>query len=598
MSGGTIRLMESAIEEIKKKIDIVSFIGQYAQLKKAGRNFKALCPFHQEKTASFIVSPDRQIWHCFGSCGDGGDIIKFLMKLEGITFTEAVGELASSAGIELQTVQIEDREWDVKQRILRLNTLACDYFEYLLHNTSFAKKAREYLEERKINPAVVKKFQLGYAPSSWDSLNSFLKRKKFNEREMYDAGLLVKTEKGTYYDRFRGRLMFPIKDIRGNVIGFSGRILDPGDKQSKYINTPETLIYHKRESLYGISIAKESIKKEGNVVLVEGEFDVITPYQAGFENFVAIKGSAVTMDQLTILKRLTSRITLALDADAAGEEAVRRAIEAAEALEIDVYIVQFENGKDPDEAVRVDSSSFKKALVHPMPVYDFVIQIAQKKYPEDNAYHKKRIGEEIIPSIARIKNPIVQSHYIKKIAGILGVSEESVQTSLKKTQIRQKQYRPIYRKNRSSQTQDRSEVLQKYLLGLFFQSEKPSVLAKRIFSTIEIDDLSIPALRKICQMYFDYQTKHADNIDIQLFIKNLPSELKVAFDEVFLFSSSDLDIGSINMDKLVLEIKKNALKRKIAALLQTDGGHYPAKDTDLLHLSQALKEVEKRITSV
>ncbi len=590
--------MESAVEEIKKKIDIVSLIGQYAQLKKAGRNFKALCPFHQEKTASFIVSPDRQIWHCFGSCGDGGDVIKFLMKLEGLTFTEAVRELANSAGIELQTVQIEDKEWDVKQRIFHLNTLACDYFEYLLHNTSFAKKAREYLEKRKVNLAVVKKFQLGYAPSSWDSLLSFLKRKKFNEREIYDAGLLVKTEKGTYYDRFRGRLMFPIKDIRGNIIGFSGRILEPGDSQSKYINTPETLIYHKRESLYGISIAKESIKKEGNVFLVEGEFDVITPYQAGFENFVAIKGSALTRDQLTVLKRLTSRITLALDADAAGEEAVRRAIEAAEALEIDMYIMQFEIGKDPDEAVRIDSNSFKKALSHPVPVYDFVIQLAQKKYSEDNAYHKKKVGETILPFIARIQNPIVQSHYVKKIAGILGVSDESVQASLKRNLVRHKQYRPVYNKNQSIQTQDRSEVLQKYLLGFFFQSDEPSVLANKIFSTIEIDDLSIPALKKICQLYLDYQMKYSDKQDLQFFIKSLPSELRVVFDEVFLFSSSDLDMGSINIDKLILEVKKYAIKRKIATLLQKDSVHYIAKDADLLRLSQALKEVEKRITPV
>ena len=241
-----------------------------------------------------------------------------------------------------------------------------------------------------------------------------MKKKKFEEKEVYENGLLVKSERGSYYDRFRGRLMFPIKDSRDYVIGFSGRSLDEKDKQAKYINTPETPIYHKRETLFGINLAKETIKKEKNVYIVEGEFDVISPYQNGFINFVAVKGTALTNEQLMLLKRYTDKITLALDADIAGEESTRRGIEEAEKLDLEVRIVKLPIGKDPDEAVRTDLQAFKKAISRPIPIYDFLIKVAQKKYSEDTSFDKKKIGEEVIPFIERITNPIVRSHYVKK----------------------------------------------------------------------------------------------------------------------------------------------------------------------------------------
>src|SRR3989339_520432 len=268
-----MEVMENQIEEIKKKIDIIEFIGSFITLKKTGRNFKANCPFHQEKTPSFIVSPERQIWHCFGGCGDGGDIVKFLMKWENITFIEALKELAQKAGVSLKNISFEDKIWRKRERYFNMNNLTAEFFEYLLNKTKFGEKGIDYLKNRSIKLATVKKFQLGYAPSSWDSLRLFLKKKKFEEEEIYENGLLVKSEGGSYYDRFRGRLMFPIKDSRDFIIGFSGRSLDEKDKQAKYINTPETPIYHKRETLFGINLAKETIKKDKNAYIVEGEFD-------------------------------------------------------------------------------------------------------------------------------------------------------------------------------------------------------------------------------------------------------------------------------------------------------------------------------------
>ncbi|MFA6533509.1 MAG: DNA primase, partial [Patescibacteria group bacterium] len=300
--------MENQIEEIKQKIDIVEFIGGFITLKKAGRNFKAVCPFHQEKSPSFVISPERGIWHCFGACGEGGDVIKFLMKWENITFIEALKELAKKTGVKLtlNKISFEDKIWQKKERFIGMNLLASEFFHYILNKTDFGKKASSYLKTRLLNQSIIDKFELGYSPSSWDSLKLFLKKKKYEEEEMFENGLVIKSERGSYYDRFRGRLMFPLKDSRGNVLGFSGRILSGGnEKEAKYVNTPETPIYHKRECLFGINLALEEIKKQKNVYIVEGELDMITPFQHGYSNFVAVKGTALTIEQLKLLKRYT-----------------------------------------------------------------------------------------------------------------------------------------------------------------------------------------------------------------------------------------------------------------------------------------------------
>lgn len=442
--------MESAIEEIKKKIDIITFINSFIPLKRIGRNYKSLCPFHQERTPSFVVSTDRQIWHCFGACQEGGDVIKFLMKWENITFIEALRELADKAGVKLRKVDFEDKLWKKKERFIGINTLAAEFFEYILHKTQFGEKARQYLKQRSLDAKISKKFQLGYAPLSWDSLLNFLTKKKYDQNEIFESGLLVKGDRGNFYDRFRGRLIFPIKEARGNIIGFSGRTLEESAKEAKYINTPETFLYHKRETLYGINLAKESVKKENNIFLVEGEFDVISPYQQGVENIAAIKGSALTREQLMLLKRFTNKITLAFDSDTAGEEAMRKGIEEAESLDFDVFIVSFDFAKDPDEAVHKDPIKFKRAIKNSVPFYDFIIDLSQRKYSAHDAYGKKQIAEEVAVFIEKIKNPIVQSHYVKKIASILDVSEASIEALMRSMKKKRSQRFnvPVQKKDR------------------------------------------------------------------------------------------------------------------------------------------------------
>jgi len=586
--------MENAIEEIKRRIDIVEFIGNFIPLKKTGRNFKALCPFHQEKTPSFIVSPERQIWRCFGACNEGGDVIKFLMKWENLTFFEAVKELAKKVGIQIKKVDFEDKVWQKKKRFLEMNQLAASFFQHVLWKTTFGKKALSYLYQRKIKDQTIKKFGLGYAPFSWESLFSFLKKKKYEPEEMLENGLVFKNEKGRFCDYFRGRLIFPIRDPRGNIIGFSGRSLNEEEKEAKYINTPETILYHKRETLFGIDLAKESIKKENNVYIVEGEFDVISPYQAGFTNFVAIKGSALTKEQLMFLKRYTERITLTLDSDSSGEEAVKRAIEEAEKFDFDINVVTFNFAKDPDEAVKTDINLFKKTIKNPVGIYDFLIDVIFKKYPEKTVYAKKKISEEVIYFLSEIKNSVVQSHYVKKLANLLEVSEQSIQNLIKKNLFLKKRRLDFIPKTKKG-SDSHFVLAEKYILSLIFQSETPFSLAEVVFSILSPKDFEIPALEKIANLFLEYK-KNNEKFILENFINFLPNELKPVFDEIFLFASVDFQLSKEKIEKLAYQIKKHSLKNQIKNLLLKE--NIDNKINELKHLNQKLKEVEKKLISL
>lgn len=587
--------MENPIEEIKKKIDIVEFIGSFITLKKAGRNFKAVCPFHQEKTPSFVVSPERGIWHCFGACGDGGDVIKFLMKWENITFIEALRELAKKTGVKLTKISFEDKIWQKKERYLGMNQLASEFFHYILNKTAFGKKASEYLKERVLNQSIIDKFQLGYSPSSWDSLKLFLKKKRFEEEEMLENGLLVKSERGSYYDRFRGRLMFPLKDSRGNVLGFSGRILDEKEKEAKYINTPETPIYHKRETLFGINLAKEEIKNKKNVFIVEGELDVITPYQHGFSNFVAVKGTSLTNEQLMLLKRYTDKITLMMDADPAGVESIKRGIDEAEKFDFEIRVVTIDYAKDPDEALKKDPTKFKKLIAKPIPIYDFLIETAQKKYPEESAFSRKKIGEEIIPMIEKISNPIVRTFYIKKLAGILEVSEVTIENLISQLKRKKKQLSLNKIKYNKPIEDSRELIVDKYILSIVFQSEDPKEIYHKIFNVLKPEYFLHPSYEKISRYFFDEVEKN-NKININQFGKNLPDELRPIFDEIFLFASIDHNLSDKSLDRLIYEIKKYYFKREIKKLLSEEES--VEKKKQLKEISEDLKEVEKKLISL
>ncbi|MFA5770700.1 MAG: DNA primase [Patescibacteria group bacterium] len=589
--------MENQIEEIKRKIDIVEFIGNFITLKKAGRNFKAVCPFHQEKSPSFVISPERGIWHCFGACGEGGDVIKFLMKWENITFIESLKELAKKTGVtlKLNKISFEDKIWQKKERYIGMNQLASEFFHYILNRTDFGKKASEYLKTRLLNQSIIDKFELGYSPSSWDSLKLFLKKKKYEEEEMMENGLLVKSERGSYYDRFRGRLMFPLKDSRNNVLGFSGRILEGSEKEAKYVNTPETPIYHKRECLFGINLALEEIKKQKNVYIVEGELDMITPYQHGYSNFVAVKGTALTYEQLKLLKRYTDKITLMMDADVAGIESIKRGIDEAEKFDFEIRVVVIDFAKDPDEALKKDPDKFKKLITKPVPIYDFLIEAAQKRYPEESAFAKKKIGEEVIPMIEKISNPIVRTFYVKKLAGILEVSENTVENLVRQLKIKKRQL-SINKIKYSKPVEDSRELtINKYVMSIVFQSEDPNTIYHNVFEVLKPEYFLHPSYEKICHLFFEEIEKNG-KVDINHFGKKLPDELRPIFDEIFLFASTDHNLLNESLDRLINEIKKYYFKREIKKILSEE--ETEEKKKQLKKISENLKEVEKKLISL
>jgi DNA primase len=588
--------MENPVEEIKKRIDIVDFIGSFVTLKKTGRNFKALCPFHQEKTPSFVISPERQLWHCFGACNEGGDVIKFLMKWENITFVEALSELAKKTGVTLKRVNLEDFVWKKKEKALVLNQLAANFFHYLLTKKDLAKKAREYLKKREINEKIIEKFFLGYAPSSWDSLLRYLLKKGFNLEEIRQSGLVINAGKRDY-DRFRGRLIFPISDTRNQIIGFSGRILEENKDEPKYVNTPETLLYHKRESLFGIHLAKEAIKKENQAILVEGEFDMITPYAQGIENVVATKGTAVTREQLMLLKRFTNRLVLSLDADLAGLEAMKKVVNEGEGFDIELNVVVLDFAKDPDEAVRKDILRFKKLFKKPQPIYDFIIDIAKKNHSEDTAFAKKMIIEEVAPVIDGISNPIVRAFYIKKLSLLIDLSEKAIEQYFRHRRIREKQKKTFKIFSAKEKKTLREIILERFLLSYLFQEKEKKNLIDKITAFLSEEDFYIPAHGKILfalQTYYLDDEKRAREKEFQIkdLLPYLDATLIPTFDEIYLYAAYETK-DDFTIDRIIYEIKKYALKRKITVLLKEEESK--EKEEKLKELNKKLAEIDKKM---
>ncbi|MDO8692284.1 MAG: DNA primase [Dehalococcoidia bacterium] len=434
----------SAIEEIKGKLDIVDLVSQYGvSLKKAGRTFKACCPFHPEKTPSFIVNPDRQTWHCFGACATGGDIFAFVMKWEKVEFGQALIVLADKTAVVLPA-RTPEAQQDPNLRLYQMNEAASHYFHHLLRQSEAGEEARRYLEKRSISPKTVDDWQLGFSSPGWDDLSLYMGGKGYNNEDMVGAGLLVEKEGRGCYDRFRRRLMFPIFDKQGRVTGFGARALD--DSMPKYLNSPQTDIFDKSRAVYGIHRAHGAIRKQDQAVIVEGYMDALMAHQKGYENTVASLGTALTQGQVEQLKSLTGNLVLALDTDAAGEEATLRGLAVAqETMERRVVyapmragrtaIVRREEeyaeiriatppvGKDPDEVLRLDPTLWEKALSEARPVMDYLFDVVASRSDRRDPRGKRAIVESMLPFIGEIKNPITRNSYIERLARVSGVTE-------------------------------------------------------------------------------------------------------------------------------------------------------------------------------
>lgn len=584
--------MEETIEKLKEKIDIVELIGSYMRLKKAGRNFKGNCPFHQEKTPSFVVSPDRQLWRCFGSCGVGGDAIAFYMKYENLSFLEALKDLCTRYGIVMEQMPVADKMTHYKDRLIKVNQVAAEFYHYILTKTEVGKMALEYLKNRSVSDKIIETFRLGYSPSSWDSLTRFLLTKKFENKELVDSGLCIQKQQSTsVYDRFRGRVMFPLCDHRGNVVGFSGRILN-GESEAKYVNTPETALYHKRSMLFGLHLTKDAVKKENKLIIVEGEFDMIVPFSQGVSAIAAIKGSALTTEQLQLIKRYTNRVYLALDADKAGEEAIRRAIEVAEPMGFELGVIAIEGGKDPDEAVRTDEVAFKKSLLHPIPVYDFLMQLFVKKYPPEDPFNKKQIGEEMAPFLSTITNPIVQSHYIKQLAKLLDVSEDAAGRVVRG--YRKKRLIRPYKQEVHEEKLPRELVIQQFLLEQLLHAPSLTPYITEIQNIITEEAFSNPSYGKLYTQLKEQAARGAE-FHINEFIKSLVPELASVADELYLKASSEEQSATNSIKHIAIEIKRNALRKLLKNILNSDT---EPNEEKLKEIQAQLKELEKMSSTV
>lgn len=546
------------LELIKQKINIVDLIQEYLPLKKSGINFKANCPFHQEKTPSFMVSPERGIFKCFG-CNLGGDVFKFLMLKEGLDFPEALEVLAKKAGVTLQNQKSKIK--DQKERLYEANQKAAQFFNYLLTEHNFGKKALEYLKKRGVVDKIIKEFTLGYAPNSWESLTKFLKKKNFSLAELVEVGLTISSPKGGY-DRFRGRIIYPLLNIKNQTVGFAGRILGEGEPAlpaggPKYLNTPTTPLFDKTHFLFGLNLAKGEIRQKNQAILVEGLMDMIMSYQAGVKNVVAVQGTALTLEQIEILKKYTDTALICFDKDIAGDIAARRSIEMLDKAGFNLKIIKIAEGKDPADMVTSDPKIWEKAVSEAEPIYDYYLQSVSLRYKIKTAEGKKRVAEELVPVWSKISDPITFDHYLQKLSALLQISETVLRREIKKQTLTSGvNFESLLEQNKKqpgtlSSVRSRQEILEEYLLALLLKIPTGLTFVPQFPETIFLAE-NYKAIYILLVLYFEGISFQGEAFDINSFIKKLPDELVPIVDKLYLM---EVDDKLINPNHWQSEIK-------------------------------------------
>lgn len=468
----------SQIQEVKQATDIIQIIGERVTLQRSGTNWRGLCPFHSEKSPSFFVSEQLQRYKCFG-CGESGDVFTFLEKYDGMTFAEGLEYLADRAGITLTKQTFTDQD-EQRKRLLEILHLAREYYHFLLVEHDVGKKALAYLKERGITQESIKVFQLGYALPGWDGLLKYLhEKKKYSLNDIQATGLIVNGKGDRNYDRFRDRIMFPLNDHRGRVVGFSGRVFDSTVKEAKYINTPETMLYHKSQLLFGFSQLYQEIRKENEVIVVEGEFDVISSAQAHVNNVVAVKGSALTEEHMKLLSRTVEKVLLSFDTDSAGVEATRRAITVAEPFHLELRVLDLgeDARKDPDELARTDPPKWRKIAKSSISVYEFLIRAAVQRLDAHTPEGKRKIVDQLAPVFSQISHAVEKEYYVRRLAEELDVKESILQQDLQKFAMFGKQSSTPTKTVEKEKTtaSSRHQMLEKYLLFLLFQTDAAKI---------------------------------------------------------------------------------------------------------------------------
>jgi len=484
---------QNYLDDILARVDIVEVISGYIPLKKAGRNFKANCPFHHEKTPSFMVSPEKQIYRCFG-CGESGNAFKFLMRYERLDFLEAVEILARKAGVQLPQSKPQDyKTVGLATRLFQVNEIASSFFFSKLRSSQ-GDTARAYLLKRGLKEETIEFFKIGYAPAAWDGLISYFRSKGISLSLLEKAGLILTKETGGYYDRFRNRIIFPVVDIKERVMGFGARVLD--NTLPKYINSPETPIYTKGRNLFGLWAAKDAIRQADRVVIVEGYLDCIVPFQFGVHNIVASLGTALTVEQVRLLKRYTNNVVVVFDGDKAGELASLRSLEIFIEEGMDVGIVSLPSGFDPDSFVqRYGIEEFKKMILAPEGFFDYKLKNLVRNNSLDKPSGKARIVNEMLVTISKFKNAILKSEYVKRLAEQLDVKEDALFLELNKVKP---DYH--YRATNSNECQKLScNPTELLLLRIILQQPK---LINEVKSGLSISDLQDTDIGTVLEYIF------------------------------------------------------------------------------------------------
>jgi DNA primase len=574
--------MLSPVEEIKNRIDLVELIKGYIKLDKAGVNYKALCPFHQEKNPSFIVSPEKQIWHCF-SCGKGGDAFKFIMEIEGLSFREALQMLAKKTGVELKK---EDPKLQSQRQVLfKINEAAAEIFEKNLFSSK-GNQALQYLKKRGLRQETIRDFHLGYTFDNWHDLKESLLQKGFREDDLIASGLIIqpsKEQKATSsYNRFRGRIMFPLNSLSNNIVGFSGRVFpEPQDQEkmaAKYVNSPNTLIYNKSRTLYGLTHARQAIHKLKFIILVEGNLDVLMSHQAGIKNAVATCGTALNENHLNILKRYSKRLKICFDQDEAGVKATQEAIKKALSMGMSIKILSFDKEKDPADLILASPKKWQKIARQGKEFVEYSFDRALKKFSLKDAAGKKDIAKKLLPLIKSLSNKIEQGHWIAQLAETLSVEEKYLYEALSETKSviqsqPAKQYESTENQNqKNAQLKTRRDLLEENLLIIFLKY--PSLFSKHLKIKEKIHNKllkkgfrTIAAKNKkkknLGDDYLNYLSLRADFLEIdkveaQAEIKKLQQELQ----------KEELKISLKEILKKVKELEKNGYKKALQKTLK------------------------------
>jgi DNA primase len=598
-------------EEIKSKLDIVEVIREYVPVKAVGANFQALCPFHNEKSPSFVISPDKQIWHCFG-CGRGGDVFAFVMEKEGLGFMETLRLLAPKAGVVLKYEN--QQEYSQRNRLLDILELTGKYYAHVL-GAPLGKTARDYLLQRELAEDTIQDWQLGYSPDSWDSLYKFLQArplsgKKYTDEEIFLAGLIIKKNSDNggwrgYYDRFRDRIMFPIWDVNNNIIAFTARVnpaKEQTEKMGKYINSPQTKVYDKSRVLFALNKAKTAIRQADLAIVVEGQMDAISCHQHGFKNVVASSGTALTAEQVALLKRFTNNVALLFDMDAAGQLAADRGIKEVLAQEMNLKIIVLPSGKDPDECLRHNPEDFRQAVAQAKLMLDYYFEKISAGLDLEELDNKRAVRDQMFIMIDLVTNKSEQGYWLKKISEELGFFEDDIREEFLKWQgknsvvhNREKVAQPAATDTPLPESR-REEKLAELLLALLIKF--PEFINYSI-NNLEPEDLAAAAHARFYKEFIIYYNKTAsiDYANFRLYLTEAGHSEEQFLDKLILLGEKDFynyEPAQVKSEvaNIIIELKRFSKQKKLQkiqrAMAQAEKN---GNNEELLKLTEDLKNL-------